>query len=220
MENLSSHILFSDHYYLLVNKPSGLPVQEDKTGDASLLRLMQAYCKHNLYLIHRIDRPVSGAVLFAKNKETQALMNEDLSKSLFSKTYLAIVPIIDLDETGSFRDALIHDKKKMMAKVDETGTHKESRKAILHYKIIQTLDHFRLLEIKTETGRFHQIRAQLAFHKMPIRGDVKYNARRGNRDRSIGLHAWKIEWFHQSLKKKMEYVAPLPENDIWPLFQI
>lgn len=220
MESLSSLILYNDHHYLLVNKPAGVPVQDDQTGDKSLHRMMQAYCKRDLFLIHRIDRPVSGAVIFAKNKEAQAAISDEDFNKHFSKTYLAIVPISDIPEQDIWTDFLIHDKKSFKSRIDKSQKHKEAKKAILHYKILQSLDNFSLLEIRTETGRFHQIRAQLAARNLPIKGDVKYGARRGNKDRSIGLHAWKLEWMHHTLHKKMSFVVPTPESDIWNKFNV
>ncbi|NOT37013.1 MAG: RNA pseudouridine synthase [Saprospiraceae bacterium] len=214
MDSLSQWIIYSDHHYLLVNKPAGIPVQDDQTGDKSLIRLMQAYCKHDLYLIHRIDRPVSGAVLFAKNKEAQAFLSNENEKKNFLKTYLALVPKTEIEEKGTWIDYLVHDKKKFKSSVVSDSTMKDAKKAILHYSIIRKLDNYNILEITTETGRFHQIRAQLSFRNIPIKGDVKYGARRGNKDRSIGLHAWKIEWMHHTLHKKMMFTIDPPESFI------
>lgn len=215
MESLSQWIVYSDHHYLLVNKPAGIPVQDDQTGDKSLLRMMQAYCKHDLYLIHRIDRPVSGAVIIAKNKETQAYLSSVAGKKNFSKTYLAIVPHSDLEDIGTMTDFLVHDKKKFKSRIVENEKVKDAKQAILHYKVLHKLDHYKVLEITTETGRFHQIRAQLSHRNIPIKGDVKYGSRRSNKDRSLGLHAWKIEWKHHTLHKQMNFEIPLPENDVW-----
>ncbi|MEP7197023.1 MAG: RluA family pseudouridine synthase [Saprospiraceae bacterium] len=218
MDSISQYIVFHDHHFLLANKPSGIPVQEDKTGDSSLLKMMQAYCKHDLFLSHRIDRPVSGAVLFAKNIEAQKQIAEQQLNKKFKKTYLALVPKIEIEESGTWSDLLFHDTKFNKSRILEDAMHSEAKKAVLHYKILQTLDKYRLLELTTETGRFHQIRSQLASRGMPIKGDVKYGARRGNKDRSIGLHAWKIEWYHHSLNKNLSFEIPVPDQDIWKHF--
>ncbi|MEO6189761.1 MAG: RluA family pseudouridine synthase [Saprospiraceae bacterium] len=220
MDSISNLIIFHDHHYLLANKPSGMPVQEDKTGDSNLLRMMQAYCKHDLFLCNRIDRPVSGAVLLAKNKESQQHLSKWSYGKDFKKTYLAIVPIVEIPEMGTWTDFLFHDTKFNKSRIEKSALHKDAKKATLHYRIVQTLDQYRLLEITTETGRFHQIRSQLASRNMPIKGDVKYGARRGNKDRSIGLHAWKISWIHHSLNKKMEFEIKLPDQDIWKHFEL
>ncbi len=218
LESISSIILFNDHHFLLANKPSGIPTQEDKTGDPSLWRLLQAYCKHDLFLIHRIDRPVSGLVLFAKNKEAQAALSAQLTEKLFQKKYLAIVPIVDLPMEGSWEDQLIHDTKFNKSRLSDST--EKANKALLHYKVLMTLDHYRILEIQTETGRFHQIRAQLSSRNMPIKGDVKYGARRANKDRSIGLHAWQLVWQHHKTHQLIKWSVDPPDIDVWKTFNL
>ena len=195
LNKLSSYILFQDHHLIIANKPGGVPAQEDKTKDPSLLRLLQAYCKRDLFLVHRIDRPVSGLIVLVKNSKDQIIIQNQIQSQQFEKTYLAIVPKIDIPDQGILE-------------------------ATLSYVIKKDLDQYRLLEIKTQTGRFHQIRAQLAHENMPIKGDVKYGARRSNKDRTIGLHAWKISFYHPSSNRAVNFVADLPENDIWPHFQL
>lgn len=217
MESISSLVIFNDHHYLLANKPPAVPVQEDQSGDASLHRLLQAYCKQDLYLIHRIDRPVSGAVLFAKTTEAQQSLVKQIESGDFKKTYLAIVPKSEIANEGSMEDHLVHDTRYHKSRIAEKDAI-AGKKAVLDYKIIESLDRYQLMEIKTRSGRFHQIRSQLAARGIPIFGDVKYGARRGNPDRSIGLHAWKIEWLHHSQKTKMTFQANVPKDGLWSKF--
>jgi 23S rRNA pseudouridine1911/1915/1917 synthase len=201
---------------VVCNKPAGLPVQEDLTKDTSLHRLLQAYCKQDLYLCHRIDRPVSGLVILAKNTESAAIINEQLSKQLFIKEYLAIVEKKEIPSEGTLVNKLMKSSQKKKSFIHEESDGKES---ILNYKVIHVLDQYLLLNIKLSTGRFHQIRSQLSFAGIPVRGDVKYGARRGIKDRSIGLHSWKAECIHPSTKQVIRFEAPLPMNDIWPVIQ-
>ena len=196
-----------------------MPVQEDQSKDPSLHRLLQSYCKHDLFLVHRIDRPVSGAVLFAKSNEAlQALVKQNESGE-FRKTYLAIVPCVDMEPEGEFEDRLVHDTRHHKARVADADA-PAGKTARLHYKILESLDRYRLLEIRTESGRFHQIRMQLSSRQMPIFGDVKYGARRGQPDRSIGLHAWKIRWRHHRQNSFMEFEAPVPSGGLWSKFTV
>lgn len=216
MNSIRDYILFQDHHLVVCNKPAGLPVQEDLTKDTSLHRLLQAYCKQDLYLCHRIDRPVSGLVILAKNTESAAIINEQLSKQLFIKEYLAIVEKKEIPSEGTLVNKLMKSSQKKKSFIHEESDGKES---ILNYKVIHVLDQYLLLNIKLSTGRFHQIRSQLSFAGIPVRGDVKYGARRGIKDRSIGLHSWKAECIHPSTKQVIRFEAPLPMNDIWPVIQ-
>jgi len=214
--SIRDYIIFQDHHLVVCNKPAGMPVQEDLSKDPSLHRLLQSYCKQDLYLCHRIDRPVSGLVILAKNTESAAFINDLLSKQLFSKEYLAIVEKKEISAEGTLVDKLSKSSQKKKSYVDETSDGKES---ILNYKVIHTLDKYLLLSIKLSTGRFHQIRSQLSNAGMPVRGDVKYGARRSIKDRSIGLHSWKTAFIHPSTKQSVQFEAALPTNDIWPVIQ-
>ncbi len=216
LNSIRDYIIFQDHHLVVCNKPAGLPAQEDLTKDPSLHRLLQAYCKQDLYLCHRIDRPVSGLVILAKNTESAAIINEQLSKQLFVKEYLAIVEKNEIPSEGTLVNKLMKSAQKKKSFINEEADGKES---ILNYKVIHVLDQYLLLNIKLSTGRFHQIRSQLSFAGIPVRGDVKYGARRGIKDRSIGLHSWKVECIHPSTKQTIRFEAPLPVNDIWPVVQ-
>lgn len=216
MNSIRDHLIYQDHHLVVCNKPSGIPVQEDLTKDPSLLRLVQAYCKQNLYLCHRIDRPVSGLVLFAKNKEAVSNIHQQLVNNQIKKEYLAIVEKKDIENSGTLSHQLIKSSKLKKSFVDTTSTVSDS---ILNYTLLHELDHYLLLNVELITGKFHQIRTQLAHVGMSIKGDVKYGARRGNKDRSIGLHAWKITCLHPSTKMQLNLEAKIPENDIWPVIE-
>lgn len=216
MDSIRALILYQDHHLVVCNKPAGMPVQEDPTGDASLHRIVQAYCKKDLFLVHRIDRPVSGIVVFARNKDAVADISAQQADKRFQKQYLVVVEKKSLDPHGSLRNKLVHSTKTKKAYVQEEGDGKASE---LHYEILHELDRYLVLKVELSTGRFHQIRAQLAHAGLPVKGDVKYGARRGNKDRSIGLHAWKLNFFHPSTHVPLTLEAPLPENDLWPVVQ-
>ncbi|MDQ3141713.1 MAG: RluA family pseudouridine synthase [Bacteroidota bacterium] len=217
MDSISNLILFKDHHLLVCNKPSGLPSQPDDTKDKSLFELAEIYSKQKLYICNRIDRPVSGLILFAKHKEGAATIQAQFKSPDFSKTYLALVPISDLPQQGEFNHWHTVNKNSKKAKID----HSHSEGAIevtLSYECVEKGDHYQLLMLHTPTGRFHQIRAQLAFEGLPIRGDVRYGARRANPDRSIGLHSWKLSFLHPANKEQLHMETPWPMHDIWPHF--
>ncbi|MBK9629703.1 MAG: RluA family pseudouridine synthase [Saprospiraceae bacterium] len=217
MSDISSLIIFKDRHLLVANKPPLMPVQEDKTGDPSLYRLLCAYTKHNLYPCTRIDRPVSGLVIFGKNPEDQTLFQAIQDDQKLYKEYLAIVPLCSSKEPVKLEHRLIHDAKLHKAFVSDKP---EAKPASLIYEVVLNLERYSVLKITTSTGRFHQIRCQLAAVGLHIKGDVKYGARRANKDRSIGLHAWKIEFPHPVTGVKIQLEAPLPSLDIWPQINI
>lgn len=211
---ISDYILVNNHQFIICNKPVGLPTQEDKTGDASLLKLAEIYCKSTLYPIHRIDRPASGLVIMAKKPDTCTLISTMLRDGRIEKTYIAVVknkPPKDEDELVHY---LIHDTRMNKARVGKKED-KNAKEAIMKYKLIGSSDNYHFLSVNLLTGRHHQIRAQLAAIGCPIKGDVKYGDRRANADRSIHLHAWKLlfkQAVHQNIK---EVTAPFPEEPLW-----
>ncbi|MBU2525444.1 MAG: RluA family pseudouridine synthase [Bacteroidetes bacterium] len=217
-----SEILFEDNHLLVVNKKAGDLVQGDKTGDEPLVEKLKKYIKvtYNkpgevfLGVVHRLDRPTSGVVVFAKTSKALSRLNEQFAKKETVKTYWAIVK--KLPEPP--QDTLTHYLKKTEANNTSKAYTKEvsgSKIAILHYDVIKKLSNYFLLEIQLETGRHHQIRAQLSSIGCPIKGDLKYGAKRSNPDGSIGLHARKLQIIHPVLKTEMTFVAPLPEDPIW-----
>ncbi len=211
---ISDWVLLNDHHCVVVNKPPGIPVQADKSLDAALIDIVSSYCKTNLHLIHRIDRPTSGLVIFAKKEQALIHLNHQFKERTVQKTYLAAVPKENIPETGELIHYLIKDSKRRKAIVQkaETGG---SQKAVLHYRIVARSDRYQLLQISLSTGRFHQIRAQLAAIGCPVKGDVKYGARRKNKDRSIHLHAWKLSFAHPSTEEYTEISASPPDDPVW-----
>ena len=215
-------VLFEDNHLLIVNKKSGDIVQGDKTGDKPLSDVVKEYIKEKynkpgevfLGVVHRLDRPTSGIIIFARTTKALERLNKMLRERTISKTYWAVVKNTPLKE----KDSLIHFLKKNPKNNKSTVFTKEtdaSKKAILHYSVIKKLDNYSLLEIDLETGRHHQIRAQLAYIGSPIKGDLKYGASRSNKDGSIHLHARKISFTHPVSKENILFLAPIPNETIW-----
>ena len=215
-------VLFEDNHLLIVNKKSGDIVQGDKTGDKPLSDVVKEYIKEKynkpgevfLGVVHRLDRPTSGIIIFARTSKALERLNKMLRERTISKTYWAVVKNTPLKE----KDSLIHFLKKNPKNNKSTVFTKEtdaSKKAILHYLVIKKLDNYSLLEIDLETGRHHQIRAQLAYIGSPIKGDLKYGASRSNKDGSIHLHARKILFTHPVSKESISVLAPIPNETIW-----
>lgn len=215
-------VLFEDNHLLIVNKKSGDIVQGDKTGDKPLSDVVKEYIKEKynkpgevfLGVVHRLDRPTSGIIIFARTSKALERLNKMLRERTISKTYWAVVKNTPLKE----KDSLIHFLKKNPKNNKSTVFTKEtdtSKKAILHYSVIKKLDNYSLLEIDLETGRHHQIRAQLAYIGSPIKGDLKYGASRSNKDGSIHLHARNISFTHPVSKENISFLAPIPNETIW-----
>ena len=215
-------VLYEDNHIVIVNKRSGDIVQGDKTGDKPLSDVVKEYIAEkynkpgNVYLgtVHRLDRPTTGLVIFAKTSKVLPRLNKLFVSKDISKTYWAIVKNKPEKET----DTLIHWLKKNPKNNKSTAYSKEvsdSKKAILHYKILKKLDNYYLLEINLETGRHHQIRSQLSTIGCPIKGDLKYGFDRSNKDASISLHARTIQFTHPVSKVELNITAPLPKDPIW-----
>ncbi len=217
MENIGDHVLYKNNQLIALNKPTGLGVQADKSGDKALIDLAEIYTNSKLHLIHRIDRPTSGVVLFAKSKKGVAVMNEQIRSGKIKKTYLAIVGKAPAEPEGE----LIHFLRKN-GKTNRTESSLEekpkTKKAILKYKLLGSSERYHLLEVDLLTGRHHQIRAQLGAIGSPIRGDEKYGFKRGNKDRSIQLHAWKMVFHHPVSKEKVSLQADPPDQPVWKAF--
>ncbi|QYN50191.1 RluA family pseudouridine synthase [Apibacter sp. ESL0404] len=224
-----NQILFEDNHIIIINKKAGQLVQGDKTGDISLLDEVKSYIKQkyskpgNVFagLVHRIDRPTSGIVIFAKTSKALTRLTEMIKKREIKKTYWAVVKKNEIPETQKLVHYLKKNEKNNKAIIFNTSSAQSgSKEAILTYKIIKKSDHYLLLEIDLETGRHHQIRAQLSAIKCPIKGDLKYGADRSNSDGSIHLLARKIEFIHPIKKEKIVLEAPVPENDnLWKSFE-
>lgn len=214
MKRISELILYKDHHLLALNKPAGLPTQEDKTGDPSAHRMAMAYAHRDLFIIHRLDRRVSGVLLFAKTKQDAATLSAQWQDHSIRKTYLGIVPEADIAPKGQLIHYLTYDSYKNITNAHPTMT-PGADEARMTYEVIQHLDHFMLLRIELITGRKHQIRAQLSALGLPIRGDIKYGSKRTNTDSAIDLHAYQLQFNHPSRCTGMTLVAPLPEDGLW-----
>jgi len=216
-ETIGDRILYKNNQIIAYNKPAGLPVQSDKTGDQNLLNIVKAFAKKSIDVVHRIDRPASGVVLFAKTSGALAALNLQFQERTIQKTYLAVVknkPLKDADTLTHF--LLKNEKQNRSVAYDKEIAH--SKKATLNYKLIASSDNYHLLEIDLLSGRHHQIRAQLNAIGSPIKGDVKYGFRRGNPDRSIHLHAWKVSFKHPVSGELETVVAPIPDESLWQFF--
>lgn len=215
-------ILYEDNHIIIVNKRAGDIVQGDKTGDTPLSDIVKAYIKEkynkpgNVYLgvVHRLDRPTTGIVLFAKTSKALPRLNKLFAEKKAKKTYWALVK----NKPPKTSDQLVHWLKKNPKNNKSTAYKKEvegSKKAVLHYQLLKSLDNFHLLEINLETGRHHQIRCQLSAIGCPIKGDLKYGFSRSNKDASISLHARQLEFMHPVRKLTVSVIAPLPKDVLW-----
>jgi len=215
-------VIYEDNHIIVVNKRAGDLVQGDKTGDKPLSDVIKNYIAEkynkpgNVYLgtVHRLDRPTTGLVIFSKTSKALPRLNKLFVSKDISKTYWALVK----NKPEKEADTLIHWLKKNPKNNKSTAYIKEvpdSKKAILHYKIIKKLDNYYLLEVNLETGRHHQIRSQLSSIGSPIKGDLKYGFDRSNKDASISLHARNIQFTHPVSKDDLNITAPLPKDPIW-----
>ncbi len=221
MEN-KIEVLYEDNHIIAVNKRPSDIVQGDKTGDTPLSEFVKQYIKEKYHkpgevfvgTVHRIDRPVSGIVLFAKTSKALARLNQMFQSKEIQKTYWAVVK----NKPQTIKGKLIHYLKKNEAKNMSRAYEKEQQGALrseLDYELILSLDNYHLLEITPHTGRHHQIRVQLSTIKCPIKGDIKYGFDRTNKDASIHLHARKIEFIHPVKKELVTIIAPPPNDSIW-----
>ena len=215
-------ILYEDNHIIVVNKRVGDIVQGDKTGDKPLSEIVKEYIKDKyskpgevfLGVVHRLDRPTTGIVVFARTSKALTRLNEMFSARETQKTYWAVVK----NKPEKQEDTLVH----FLKRNEKNNTSKahvkeipESKIAKLDYKIIRELNSYFVLEINLHTGRHHQIRAQLAAIGCPIKGDLKYGFDRSNPDGGIHLHARKLVFVHPVSKEKMEIVASTPKNSVW-----
>ena len=215
-------ILHEDNHIIVINKRCGDIVQGDKTGDTPLLHHVKKYIKFKykkpgdvfLGTVHRIDRPTSGAIIFAKTSKALARLNKMLVDKDIKKTYWAIVKNKPKKDYGTIVSWLKKNPKnnKSTSYLEEGS---DKKKSILDFKIIKKLDNYYLLEINLKTGRHHQIRCQLSSIGSPIKGDLKYGARRSNKNAGINLHSRKLEFIHPVSKKYINLTSPTPIDPIW-----
>ena len=218
-----SQIIYEDNHLLVINKKVGQLVQGDKTGDESLLESIKNFIKIRdnkpgnvfLGLVHRIDRPTSGLVIYAKTSKALSRLTQMVKNREIKKTYWAVVAKEMIPQTQRLVHYLKKNEKNNKAIVFTKPT-EGAKEAILTYNIIKALDNYLLLEIDLETGRHHQIRAQLSKAGASIKGDLKYGSPRSNPDGGISLHARKLEFIHPVTKEEILITAPVPENDaVW-----
>lgn len=218
--------MYEDNHLILVNKHSGDIVQSDKTGDVPLVDKVKAYIKEKynkpgdvfLGIPHRIDRPTTGIVIFCRNSRSLERVNQMFKDKTIKKTYWAIVK----EKPPKESDKLIHFMKRNEQQNKSYASDNQapgSQRAELDYRIVSKSDRYYLLEIDLQTGRHHQIRAQLSKIGCPIKGDLKYGFDRSNEDASICLHARKVELMHPSKKQLLTVVAPVPEDPLWKFFE-
>lgn len=215
-------VLYEDNHIIIVNKTVSEIVQGDKTGDKPLSETVKEYLKEkynkpgNVFcgVTHRLDRPTSGIVVFAKTSKALTRLNEMFKNKEISKTYWAVVKEVPRQPEGTLRHYLVRNEKQNKSYAYDKEK-PNSKLAVLHYKLIARSDKYNLLEIDLETGRHHQIRCQLAKIGCPIKGDLKYGADRSNPDGGISLHARKISFIHPVSKTLIEVVAPVPDDNLW-----
>lgn len=219
-ENLQ--ILYEDNHLIVINKRPGDIVQGDKTGDLPLSEVVKQYIKKkynkpgNVFLgvAHRLDRPTSGIVVFAKTSKSLSRLNKLFAEKEAKKSYWAVVKNRPANTHGTLIHWLRRNTKQNKSYANNKEV-KDSKQAILEYRLIKELDRYFLLEIDLKTGRHHQIRSQLTAIGSPIKGDLKYGFDRSNKDGSIHLHARKLKFVHPVQKKELEIIAPAPNDPIW-----
>ncbi len=220
-------VLYEDNHIIVVNKESGEIVQGDKTGDVPLSDIVKDWIKKkynkpgNVFLgvVHRLDRPVQGVVVFAKTSKALSRLNEMFKTSDVHKTYWAITANRPDVEEATLTHWIVRNEKQNKSYAYDVEK-PNSKKAMLHYKLIGASERYNLIEVKLMTGRHHQIRCQLSKIGCPIKGDLKYGAKRSNADGSISLLARKVEFVHPVSKQPISVQAPLPKDNLWNTFGI
>ncbi|MBX7093302.1 MAG: RluA family pseudouridine synthase [Flavobacteriales bacterium] len=222
MKEYSPEVIYEDNHLIAVNKRSGEIVQGDKTGDEPMSESLKRYLKEkynkpgNVFcgVIHRIDRPVTGVVLFAKTSKALSRMSESFREKDIQKTYWALVKKKPAKPEDDLVHFLVKDEKTNKSKAFQKEV-PGSKRSELKYRLIASGENYHLLEILPLTGRHHQIRAQLAAIGSPIKGDLKYGAERSNKDGSISLHARKLDFIHPTSGLPITIEAPVPSDNLW-----
>ena len=219
-------VLYEDNHIIIINKAAGEIVQGDKTGDESLCDTMKAYIKEkyakpgNVFigLPHRLDRPVSGVVVFAKTSKALERLNRMFSEGSVKKIYWALTKGIPVPAEAELESWILRNEK-MNKSFSYPKEVKGSKRAVLHYRLAAASQNYNLIEVELKTGRHHQIRCQLSSIGCPIKGHLKYGAQRSNPDGSISLHARYIEFVHPVSKELIAVTAPLPKDRLWQSFE-
>ena len=219
-------ILYEDNHIIVVNKAAGEIVQGDKTGDESLCESLKKFLKEtynkpgNVFvgLPHRLDRPVSGVVVFAKTSKALERLNEMFRNGNVKKIYWAITKEAPQEHEAELSHWILRNEKKNKSFAYNKEV-KGSKHALLHYRHIAASQNYNLIEVELKTGRHHQIRCQLSAIGCPIKGDLKYGAARSNVDGSISLHARHVEFIHPVSKTLISITAPTPQDNIWRFFE-
>ena len=220
-------VIYEDNHIIVVNKTASEIVQADKTGDTPLSETVKQYLKEkyqkpgNVFLgvTHRLDRPVSGLVIFAKTSKALTRLNEMFRAGEVKKTYWAVVKNAPKESEGELVHFLVRNEKQNKSYAYDKEV-PNSKKAVLDYRLIGRSENYYLLEVDLKTGRHHQIRCQLAKMGCPIKGDLKYGSPRSNPDGSICLHARRVRFVHPVSKELIELKAPLPEGNLWKGFEL
>lgn len=216
------NVVYEDNHIIIVNKQSGEIVQGDKTGDTPLSDIVKQYIKEkynkpgNVFLgvVHRLDRPVSGLVVFAKTSKALSRLNEMFRTGDVHKTYWAIVKKNDIAPEATLTDWLTRNERQNKSYAHNRDV-PGAKKAVLSYKVRSMSDNYMLLEVRLMTGRHHQIRCQLAHMGCPIKGDLKYGSPRSNPDGSISLMSRRVEFVHPVSKETIAVEAPVPDDRLW-----
>lgn len=219
-------VLYEDNHVIVINKKASDIVQGDKTGDITLPDRIKEFLKvkydkpGNVFcgVVHRLDRPTSGVVLFAKTSKALTRLNEQFRTKDTRKIYWAVVESAPPRNEATLTDFLVKNEKQNKSYVCD-GSKAGAKKAVLSYVKIADSDRYSLLEVSLETGRHHQIRAQLSAIGAIIKGDVKYGAKRSNPDGSIHLHARELTFQHPTTKEQISITAPVPEDPLWKWFE-
>ena len=215
-------VLYEDNHLIIINKAPSEIVQGDKTGDKPLSEIVKEYLKEkynkpgNVFcgVTHRLDRPTSGVVVFAKTSKALSRLNDMFRNGEIDKTYWAVVKNLPEKSEATLTHYLIKNERTNKTTAHDTEK-PNTKKAVLHYKLIAQSQNYYLLEVDLETGRHHQIRSQLSQIGSPIKGDLKYGAERSNPDGSISLHARTISFIHPVSKEKIHVTAPVPDDNLW-----
>jgi 23S rRNA pseudouridine1911/1915/1917 synthase len=219
-------VLHEDNHVIVVNKRPSDIVQGDKTGDVTMPDQIKEFLRvkynkpGNIFcgVVHRLDRPTSGAVVFAKTSKALTRLNEQFREKDTQKVYWAVVEKAPQSNNGHLENFLLKNEKQNKAYVHQKEV-SGSKKAILDYRVVSQSDKYTLVEVTLHTGRHHQIRAQMAHIGCIIKGDLKYGAKRSNADGSIHLHARYLSFIHPTTKETVQITAPVPDDSLWKWFE-